>query len=382
VRVVFVINSLGAGGTERSTAVLLPHLRERGIEAVVVCLLHRDEGDEASVIEQGFDVRFVHPTRLVGRVRAVRAILRELQPDVVHTAIFEADVVGRLAAFRLGVPVLTSLVNTPYDASRRDDPNVVPWKLEVVRAIDSVTGRLGNAHFHAVTPGVADDAVATLHFRRDRISVVERGRDPQAFGRRDESRRARVRASLGLAADDRLIVAVGRQEYQKAHAHLVEAVRELVQDGYPPVVLAIAGRRGNASDALDDAIRASGLGDRARLLGHRDDIADLLVAADVFAMPSRYEGTAGAAIEAMALEVPIVATDLTGTAGILEHEVNALLVPVGDPAALAKAIRATLEHPEDARARASRARQDFEDRFTLERSADRMAALYERVAYR
>ena len=381
-RVVFVINSLGAGGTERSTAVLLPLLRERGIDAVVVCLLHRDEGDEANVIEQGFDVRFVPATRLLGRVRAVRAILRELEPDVVHTAIFEADVVGRLAAFRLGIPVLTSLVNTPYDPTRRDDPNVVPWKLRIVREIDSATGRLANAHFHAVTPGVADDAVTTLRFRRDRISVVERGRDPEAFGRRDDERRARIRAGLGVTADERLILAVGRQEFQKAHVHLVGAVRELVPHGNPPVVLAIAGRRGNASDELDAAIRASGLGDRVRLLGHRDDVADLLVAADVFVMPSRYEGTAGAAIEAMALKTPIVATDLTGTAGILEHEVNALLVPVGDTAALAKAIRSIFEHPEDAQARASRARRDFDERFTLERSADRMTELYARVARR
>jgi len=380
VRVVFVINSLGAGGTERSTAVLLPYLRDRGIDAVVVCLLHRPEGDEASVISQGFDVRFLVPTGVVGRVRALRTLLRELEPDVVHTAIFEADIVGRLAAARTGIPVLTSLVNTPYAHARRSDPNVVPWKLAIVRQIDAITGRLFTRRFHAVTPGVADDAVATLHVDRARISVVERGRDPEALGRRTPARRAAARAGVGVADDEPLVLAVGRQEFQKGHVHLVEAMRDVTRN-HPAAVLAIAGRSGNATASLERSIVASGLGDRVRLLGHRDDVGDLLVGADIFAMPSLYEGTAGAAIEAMALEVPIVACDLAGTAGILEHDVNALLVPVADPVALAKAIEQVLDDPDAAAARAGRAREVFERRFTLARSADRMAALYAEVAH-
>jgi len=380
VRVVFVINSLGAGGTERSTAVLLPYLRDRGIDAVVVCLLHRPEGDEARVIAQGFDVRFLAAKGMVGRVRALRTLLRELEPDVVHTAIFEADIVGRLAAAGTGIPVLTSLVNTPYAPARRSDPNVVPWKLAIVRQIDAITGRLFTRRFHAVTPGVADDAVATLHVDRARITVVERGRDPEALGRRTPARRADARKGLGLADDEPLVLAVGRQEYQKGHVHLVEAMRDVTRN-HPAAVLAIAGRSGNATAALERSIVASGLGDRVRLLGHRDDVGDLLAAADIFAMPSLYEGTAGAAIEAMALEAPIVACDLAGTAGILEHDVNALLVPVADPVALAKAIEQVLDDPDAAAARSDRAREVFERRFTLARSADRMATLYAEVAH-
>lgn len=380
-RVAFVINSLGAGGTERSTAVLLPLLRDRGIEPVVLVLAHRSEGDEAAVIDAGFPVFVVEPTSLVARVRALRGQIRALRPDVVHTAIFEADVAGRLAAIGTGVPVISSLVNTPYDPERLRDPNVSSRKLQAVRAIDGLTGWLLTTRFHAVTEGVADDAVASLHIRPSRISVVERGRDPEALGRRSAARRASVRDRLGWRDDRTIVLAVGRQEHQKGHVHLVRALERLA-DVQPPIEVVIAGRTGNATAAIEAAIAACRppVRDRIHLLGHRDDIPDLLAAADVFAMPSLYEGTAGAAIEAFALEVPIVATTLRGTRGLLVDGENALLVPVGDDRALADALLATLVDPDATSTRVKSGRVAFEERFTLERSADAMAALYEDVA--
>lgn len=378
-RVLFSITSLGAGGTERSTALLLPHLRERGIEATVVCLVHRDEGDEKNVIDQGFDVRVLRSGHVSGRVRELRAVIGEVRPEVVHTAVFDADQVGRLAAVATGVPVLGSLVNTPYVAARLEDPNVDRWKLRGVRMIDSLTARTLSTHFHAVTEGVAVDAVQTLGIRRDRITVVERGRDPVVLGRRDPVRRDAARRQLDLDPTAEVILAVGRQEYQKGHVHLVDALGLLATER-PEAVVVIAGRPGNATAAIDEAVRRSGLGSRVRRLGHRDDIADLLCAADVFALPSLYEGTAGAAIEALALETPVVSSDLAGTRGVLVDHDNARLVPVADPVALAGAICELLDDPDSARARAVRGRTLFDERFTLARSAERMAELYAAVA--
>lgn len=380
-RVLLVITSLGAGGTERSTALLLPHLRERGIDATVVALVHREEGDEQRVIDEGFDVRFLAAGRLPGRVRELRGLIGELRPDVVHTAVFDADQTGRLAAVRTAVPVLGSLVNTPYVAARLADPNVDRRKLAAVRAVDSLTARTLGTHFHAVTEGVAVDAVDSLGIRRDRITVVERGRDPDQLGRRTDERRAAARRSLGFGADREVILAVGRQEHQKGQVVLVDALASIAASR-PQAVVVVAGRSGNASAAIDEAVTRTGMGDRVRLLGHRDDIADLLCAADVFALPSRYEGTAGAAIEALALEVPVVASDLAGTRGLLVDGENARLVPVDDARALADALAATLDDPRRGAEQVARGRAVFDERFTLSRSADRMAQLYADVAAR
>ena len=142
----------------------------------------------------------------------------------------------------------------------------------------------------------------------------------------------------------------------------------------------VAGRDGNASPDIQSALAEHpAAANRTRLLGHRDDVGDLLAAADLFVMPSKYEGTAGAALEAMAMSLPIVVTDVEGLRGVLAHDRNAVLVPVGDRAALADAILRLIDDPVHAHEIARRAKADFDDRFRLDRSVAAMIALYRRT---
>ena len=188
-----------------------------------------------------------------------------------------------------------------------------------------------------------------------------------------------VRTALGLPDDVPVILNIGRQEYQKGQLDLVGASRVLCEHGRDHRVL-VAGKRGNASGALaadlDDDRDTS---PTVQLLGQRDDIGDLLAAADVLVVSSHFEGTAGAALEAMAMGTPIVSTDLAGTRGILEHERNALLVPVARPSEIARAVERLLDDPVLAARLAAKGRADFEERFTLDRAATAMAEFYRRV---
>jgi glycosyltransferase involved in cell wall biosynthesis len=113
------------------------------------------------------------------------------------------------------------------------------------------------------------------------------------------------------------------------------------------------------------------------LLGHRSDVGDLLSAADVLAISSHFEGTAGAAVEALALRTPIVSTDLEGLHGVIEHEHNAVVVPPGDPEVLAAGIARVLDDNELADRITRRGYQDFVQRFTLDAAAKRLTTLYE-----
>jgi glycosyltransferase involved in cell wall biosynthesis len=121
---------------------------------------------------------------------------------------------------------------------------------------------------------------------------------------------------------------------------------------------------------------------RVRLLGHRDDVADVLAAADLFVFPSLWEGLGGSLIEAMALGLPIVASDVPAIAETVAAGENAVLVPAADGAALADAVLGLLGDDERRAAfgRASRVR--YESRFTLARAMDRTASLYREVAAR
>jgi glycosyltransferase involved in cell wall biosynthesis len=318
------------------------------------------------------------PGRLA-KIRSLRALIRELRPALVYTALFDADIAGRIAAARTGVPVVSNLANTAYDPARRADPNVDARKLALVRMVDGFTARHLTEHFHAISDAVKESTVETMGVEPERISVVRRGRDPARLGEPSPERTAAARALLGLPSGALVVATVGRQEYQKGHRHLVDALGTVVAQR-PEAVLVIAGREGHASAALTDQVARLGLGDRVRLLGHRADVAEVLAAADLFAFPSVYEGLGGALIEALALGLPIVASDLPALREVVRPGENADLVPPTDSAALAAAVLALLDDPVRRKAYGARSRQLFEEGFDADRAADEVVTLLAGIA--
>lgn len=378
-RILFVINSLGASGAEHSTAALLPELRRLGHSVAVATLFDAGFGDEDRVRSQGFDVKPLGSGRFLTRVRDLRRVIQAFQPDIVHTALYDSDQLGRVAAWRTGRIVVSSLVSTPYDAQRLRDPAIRPWKLRAAQLVDSCTARFLTDRLHAVSPGVADANARALRVPRSKAFVVERGRSREQLGVATAERRAEVRSRLGISADRPVVLSAGRQEHAKAHADLVRAV-DLLLKRMPDVVVLLAGREGNASSDLQAALSQHPRASNAiRLLGHRLDIPDLLVAADALLISSRYEGTAGVAIEAMALRCPVVCTDLAGIRGILANHDNAILVPLDDLQAMADATELVLTDPRVADALRDRGLADFEARFTVRGSAERLAAIYQHL---
>jgi glycosyltransferase involved in cell wall biosynthesis len=378
VKVLFCLTSLGAGGTERSTALLLPELRDRGIECEVAVLERTEVGNEQRVVAQGFEILHVAGATRAAKIRALRKLVAQRRPDVLHTAVFDADLVGRLAGWRSGCAVVSSLINTSYAPERLQDSNVHPLKLKLARAVDGWTARHLTHTIHAVSEGVARANAADLRIPRAKIIVVERGRKPLEAS--SAASRESVRASLGISRDALLLLAVGRVEFQKSHVDLVESIDLLRRHSrFADAQAVIAGRSGNASALVAEAIEKRDLAKSVRVLGHRDDIADLLLAADVFVLPSRYEGTAGAALEAMAAGVPIVTADVAGLEGVLQDQRNALLTPIGDAAALATAVETIMSDDALRDRLVATAHSDFEERFTLARCADRMRLMYLQV---
>ncbi len=375
-KVLQVINGLGTGGAERSLAELIPRAAARGIDVDVVCLFRRDEGVEAEVRASHLTPHVLEATGWRGRVAEVRSIVRDGDPDVVHTTIFEADLIGRLGAARLA-PVLTSLVNTSYEPERLDDPNIRRSRLRLTQAADALTGRFLTQHFHAITEAVKASAIERLRLPADRITVIPRGRDRRRLGEPTEERRAAARSALGIGPDTPVIVNVGRQEFQKGQVHLIRALAEMTASD---AVLVQAGRTGSATDELDRAVADLGLDGRVRFIGHHDRVPDLLCAADVFAFPSIYEGLGGSLLEAMALDVPIVASDIRAIREVLDGGECGLLVAPGDAPGLAEAVDRTLDDAPATRRRVAAARARFESEHDLERVTDRMIDLYRRVA--
>jgi glycosyltransferase involved in cell wall biosynthesis len=375
--VLYVIDSLGAGGSERSLAELLGPMARAGVRPTIA-LLTRRKGVERQVIDAGFDVRFIKSESRLGRIREIRALIASVRPDIVHTTLFNSDLAGRVGAVGFRIPVVSSLVNTSYDPVRLQDPNVRPMRLRLLRIIDGWTARHLTKHFHAVTQAVKEAAVRDLRIPAERISVIERGRDPVRLGLPSAVRRERARERLRLSPDDEVLVSVGRQEFQKGQRYLLEAMVELSRVR-PKAILLIAGPRGHASKELERLWRETDLRDQVRFLVFVEDIPGILAAADLFVFPSLYEGLPGALIEAMAVGLPIVASDIDATREVLEPGRNAILVPSASTSHLAGAALRLLSEEGTRRRFGARSRSIFEERFTLDVSVRRMVAMYRRV---
>ena len=359
--VLAVIDGLGAGGAERSLAEYAQPLRDRGIETVVA-YTHARSGAHEALERAGLEL-----IRVRG-MRDLRRLLRARRPDLVHATLIPSSVRARLAAVRTGVPVLTSLVNTNYTPPAPLGRRGV--RRTVIRGIDGWTARHLNAWFHALTEAVATDAVDNLGIDRSRVTVIGRGRSRERLGWPSPERRDAARAALGV--DGELVVAVGRHEPMKGHDVLARAWAR-VADQRPDAHLLLAGRDGHNTPALDRTLAGV---PRVRRLGHVDGIGDLLAAADVFALPSRREGASGALMEALAMGVPIVASDLPALREAVDDGVQGTFVPPDDPAALASAITALLDDLPTRAAMSAAALERFEARYTLDSIVDRMADLY------
>jgi len=150
------------------------------------------------------------------------------------------------------------------------------------------------------------------------------------------------RASLGIAATDRVLVSIGRLSPEKGQRYLVAAMAEIARQSRQPVRLVLVGD-GPDRPALEKLAASFGLVDQVKFVGHRADIWPYHWIADVFVLPSLSEGSPLALLESMAAAKPIVATRVGGVPEAVQDGESALLVPAGEPLALAQAILAVLE---------------------------------------
>jgi glycosyltransferase involved in cell wall biosynthesis len=366
--VIHAIDSLYGGGAESSLLEIVPALAARGVRTSIVTLLDDDGSLDERVRGLGISRTRVRQRSLHGQILALRDIVRQQQPDLLHTTFPYGTLIGRPAALMARTPVVTTLANSNYGPEERAAYG--SWRVSAFHAADLATGRL-TRRFHAVSAEVARAMSRRLRIPGDRMQVVYRGRDPVRLGSPTQARRLRVRADLGLRPDAPVVLSVGRVEQQKAVETTVAAFRT-VRDRMPDAVLLIAGRPGDASSAVDAA--ASGMSG-VILLGHRSDVADLMCAADVLAFPSRWEGLPGTLIEAMALRLPIVGSDIAPIAEAM-GSVGWPMVRRDDPPALAAELIAILGGSASVEARKEAGQRRFWSTFTIDAAADGMLSFY------
>jgi len=207
-----------------------------------------------------------------------------------------------------------------------------------------------------------------------KLHVLWKGVDPARFDAARPQRDA-LRTALGLAPHEVAIGTVGRLAWQKGIGDLLDAV-PMVRARCPSARFFIAG---GGRDAPAVATAVAALDGSVTLLGHRDDVPELLAALDIVVLSSRREAMAQTTLEGMAVGRPVISTTTIGADEAIEDGVSGLLVPVGDPGALAEAIVALAADPVRRAALGAAARRRIGEHFTVERTLDRSEAVFRAI---
>lgn len=371
-RVVHIIKVTRISGAERHLLLLLAGLIERGVDARLVILVERDKPmDDMLAAAQS---RAIPITRLVIRrdydvalLWRLRARLRHLKPDLVHTHLIHADLFGYFAARAAGIHrVLSSRHN---DDQFRYRPR---WRKLNRRLWRWLDGGI------AISESIKRFAIEVEGASADKITVVRYGIDFAWLSDDDiASARQRLRADLGLYEDALLLGMVCRLVEQKGIPYALEALRRL-RAQYPSAHLVVAGDGENAAE-LRRLASALGMADRVHWLGWRSDAAELMAAFDLLLVPSLWEGFGLVLLEAMARRLPVIASRVGAIPEVVAHGETGILIAPRDVDALAQAISRLLDDRALRKYMGLLGAARLEERFSVERMVAGTIAVYRRV---
>jgi glycosyltransferase involved in cell wall biosynthesis len=286
-------------------------------------------------------------------------MFRRLRPDIVHTHNPKPGLYGRMAARLARVPVVVNTVHGLY--AQADDATA---RRGVVYGLERVAAACSDAE---LVQNVEDlETLARLRVPRARLTLLGNGVDLARFDpvRLPAGTRGRLRAEMGAGAGAVVVGVVARLVWEKGYRELFAAAAALAAPG--TVFVVVGPDDGAKADAVDATARAAAEASGVRFLGMRSDVDELYAAFDVFVLASHREGFPRSAMEAAAMGLPIVATDIRGCRQVVDDGRTGLLVAARDPAALAAAI-GTLVADGDLRARMGAAARrkavaEFDDR--------------------
>lgn len=355
--IAMMTEAIGLGGAEIVVLQLCEELQSRGhtVHPVVPggregWLLTRFE--ERGIVWHPYDLRRpVDP----GMPKRTARLLRDLHVDVVHSHEFTMAVYGAAAARRAGVPHVVTMHGNEKTTEKWQRRMALRWAL----------GQ--SDHAIAVSRDTRRHLESTLRLAPGSVGVVLNG-IPEQRGDRD-----RVRRELGVEAGELLVLAVGSLTPRKGHAVLIRALASVAEAF--SWKLAIAGR-GPERDALEAAALSAGLTDRIHLLGPRNDVADLQAAADIFVMPSLWEGLPLALLEAMFAGNAIIASGISGIPEAIEDGVEGLLCEPGDVDGLAARLTLLMDDAQLRQRIGEAAQKRARTSFTIRAMADSYELLY------
>ena len=364
-RILYILTTLGIGGAEKQVIALAERMAARGHSVALVALKHAEEEWPVKLPVLRLNIAKT-PIGIFRGLRFATKFLSLFHPDILHSHTFPANVFARLLCMmsrRSGI--VPAVVNTIHNVHEGGWHRMLIYRMTSAFA-DRVT---------AVSAAAAERFVLLRAVPAKKMSVLTNGIDTEAFAP-DRNRRKRMRAQMETG-DAFVWLAVGRLVPAKDYPNMLQAFA-VVRMTHPNALLWIVGEGDISSLVLRDLEAAQdvlGESSPVQLLGLRRDIVELLDAADGYVLSSAWEGMPLALGEAMAMEKPVVATDVGGVREVVGE--RGFVVPAKDSDALANAMLAVMAMGEkERRAMGREARQRMRLSFSMNEKVDEWDAFY------
>ena len=361
------ITDLDVGGAERCLVELATRLDRNRFAPQVYCLGARPPDDASSCVppleEAGIPVhclgghRYRHTSAIIGQLTR---LLAQQSPQILQTFLFHANLLGRIAARRAGIPSVVSGIRVAERHAR--------WHLWA----DRLTRKMVDRHV-CVSHSVARFSVDHARLPADKIVVIPNGIDPDEFPAADPADLTRH----GIPATHRAITFVGRLTPQKGLRWLVETAPHWL-DKIPDCDLLLVGKGPQRSqlERLSARLNISG---RVHFAGWQANIPEVLAASHILVLPSRWEGMPNVVLQAMATGLPVLSTDVEGVVELLGDGAPKQTVTYGDSRLLVEKLAAIMSNPGLATQLGNENRLRAAD-FTLARMVASYETLWESLA--
>ncbi|MDD3582002.1 MAG: glycosyltransferase [Desulfobacca sp.] len=366
IKVLHLLVTLPVGGAEDLVAAMVKGLDASRFQVQVACIgAPGPIGKELSrsghpVLSLGLDIKHTWGGKIV---TAIRRVLREVRPDILHTHLYHPNLYGRLAALGLGLPIVASVHNSYTRVKfHRCLWNFLLWPITDRLLVGSSQVWNDVRHYDRVPAS--------------RLTLLPYGIRVEELDIPDTPPAAKAR----LGVNGFCLGTIGRLEEQKGQKYLLAALPQL-RVAIPELILLLVGE-GRLAESLRAQAQELGVAHLVHFLGTRRDLPQLYRAMDVFVLPSLWEGLPLVLLKAMAAGLPVVATRVSGSREVIQDGENGCLVPPGQPEPLAQAILKLYQRPDLRVAWGQQARRTVEQKYSQQAMLRQLEALYQSLVPR
>lgn len=364
-RILFLITGLNYGGAETQLKELAIRLKSRGHEILVVSMIP-PQAYVGELKNVGISVKTLGMRQGLPDPRAIfrlATIIRNFRPLILHSHMVHANLLARMVRMISRIPVLICTAHNINEGGRLRE-----MAYRLTDSLCDLTTQVSKAGLHRY--------VQVKAVPQNKVHFIPNGVDINRF-RPDEKARKKLRHEFGIT-DEFVWLAVGRFEEAKDYPNMIQAFSRLVKVR-PDARLFIAGQ-GALKTKIERLVVELGLDDAVSFLGIRKDVPELMNAADAYVMSSAWEGFPLVLLEAAAVGLPIVATDVGGNREIVLNDQSGFLVPPQDPVSLAEAMERVMALGIEARKLMGKAGRTYVvENFSFERVIKMWEELYHEI---